>query len=97
MKITSGVIMVGHLASALVGAILASAVITSCTNPTWHNDPKPLQSGVQPANPNGGSQTQPQRLSGPKDVLDGLPGCYAPGWQVLAIECFEGGQHDGQG
>src|ERR1044072_9421947 len=88
MKITSGAIMTGHLVAALVGAILAGAVITSCQNPTWHS-PKPLQSGVQPANSGEGGQVQQQPVDGSVAILDGVQGCFVEGDEPVAIECLE--------
>jgi hypothetical protein len=90
MKITSGVIMVGHLAAALVGGIVACAVIASChpATPTWI-DPKPLQSGVQPPNPGEGGVTQQQRIDASVAILDGIAGCFVEGDEPVAVECLE--------
>ena len=82
MKITPGVIMVAVLASSLVGAL-----VFSCHMPaTWENNPRPIQSGVQPADPPLQSGRSDQ---GSAAILDGIAGCFVVG-QPLAVECLEG-------
>lgn len=85
MKITSGVIMASHLATALVGGILASALLSQCSRVTWHDNPTPLQSGEQPAGDPGLQQGRNGALG---TVSDGIAGCFLPGAPV-AVECLE--------